>query len=352
MIIDGGRYYYGRHRDPGRDYFPVEHATNGKDYRWFREKEDLEVFLVNLPESADRDRLRKPHPDWADATPERRQAYRDEDRASLRAMAGEKVEAGTAPSFSMDLDGEHGPHPPRRVPAAGGEHPRDRLERQVAEYKAMHAPPVFAPDSPAGRMGGLARALLDDSWQDGLSEAGKLRVLEGNMDWAGVDPSDKEAILRREVDFARVTRKQFDFVYRDIASDNFEPADPAVALKLFEKANPGDLAKGPRAGSRQGPGLRAGEVTHARPKIGRPPPCPDGVAPRPENPEHAILVKNATLPGGGPDELARSTVPAPATEASIRRPHGASGPETVQAAIPAAIPGVHERSPRRAPKSG
>jgi hypothetical protein len=121
------------------------------------------------------------------------------------------VKNGTAQSFNMDLEGEHGPYEPQRIEGRSNEPPAGRVERQLRDWKAYH------------------------SW-GGLSEAGKLRVLEGEIDWTGVAAVDKEAVLAREVDFARITPQQFAFVYEDIASDKLEPADPAVARALLDRS--------------------------------------------------------------------------------------------------------------------
>lgn len=117
VIIGGTRYHYGR--DPAHGYYLVENAAVAKDYWWFTEKEDLVAFLVNLPETADRGRIRRLYPDWREVTDERRIAYRAEDRSRLRALAAAKIEAGTATRFDMDLDGRRGPHAPQRLARAG-----------------------------------------------------------------------------------------------------------------------------------------------------------------------------------------------------------------------------------------
>jgi hypothetical protein len=209
VIINGTKYHYDI--DVYRQYM-VESAHYEKDYWYFQEREDLEAFLINLPESADRNLRLKLHPDWRDVTPEQRDAYFEQDRRLFRAMAAERVKNGTAQSFNMDLEGEHGPYEPQRIESRSKEPPLGRVERQLRDWKSYH------------------------SWEGHLSEAGKLRVLEGEIDWTGVAAVDKEAVLAREVDFARITPQQFAFVYEDIASDKLEPADPAVARALFDRA--------------------------------------------------------------------------------------------------------------------
>jgi hypothetical protein len=47
-------------------------------------------------------------------------------------------------------------------------------------------------------------------------EAGKLSVLETEVDWSGVTDRDKQAVLAREVDFCRITRDDLNTVYMDI----------------------------------------------------------------------------------------------------------------------------------------
>jgi hypothetical protein len=222
IIINGSRYHYGREEKYGE--YLVEHESIAKDYWVFKEKEDLQAFLVNLPESADRNLRRKLHPDWQDVTPEQRDAYFEQDKLLFRSMAAERVRNGTAQSFDLDLEGEHGPHEPQRIESRSKEPPIERVERQIADYKA-------AETVNAERAGYPIEA---GEWPRGYSETLKLRVLEGEMDWTGVAARDKEAVLAREVDFARITPEQFKFVYEDIASDKLEPADPTVAQTLFD----------------------------------------------------------------------------------------------------------------------
>lgn len=210
VIIHGSRYYYGRHPDPEYGHFLLEHAHNGKDYWWFQEEDDLVAFLINLPESADRNRLGKLHPDWSEVTPEQRDAWFEEDRLALRALAETKIKAGTAQSFNMDLDGLHGPHPPQQITAFPAQRPLEQVERQLVENQGYRT--------------------------SGLSEAGRLRIIEGEMDWTGVSANDKKTILAREIDFAAITPEQFAFVYQDIAFEKFQPADATVAKELFSEA--------------------------------------------------------------------------------------------------------------------
>jgi hypothetical protein len=192
--------------------YMVESAHYEKDYWYFKEREDLEAFLINPPESADRNLRIKLHPDWRDVTPEQRDAYFEQDKLLFRAMAAEKLKNGTAQSFNMDLEGKHEPYEPQRIESRGKEPPIERVERQLREWKTYH------------------------SWEEVLSEAGKLRVLEGQLDWTGATAKDKQAVLAREVDFAKVTVEQFNFVYEDIALDKVEPPDPSAAQELFDRS--------------------------------------------------------------------------------------------------------------------
>jgi hypothetical protein len=233
VIINGTKYHYGI--DVYRQYM-VESAHYEKDYWCFQQREDLEAFLINLPESADRNLRLKLHPDWRDVTPAQRDAWFEQDRLLFRAMAAERVKNGTAQSFNMDLEGEHGPHEPQRIERRSTEPPIERVERQLRDYKASHAPPKRDPSLPDGTLGELIHGLMDHSWESGLSEAGKLRVLEGELDWTGVSDRDKEAILAREVDFTKITRDQLEFVYEDIAFDREEEVDQSVARRLFDRA--------------------------------------------------------------------------------------------------------------------
>src|SRR4051794_9357122 len=157
VIINRVRYHYGR--DPEEGIYLVENAFIAKDYWWFKRKEDMVAFLVCLPESADRNRLRTIYPDWHDVTHEQRGAYMEEDRARLRALADEKLKAGTAQQFEMDLDGQNGPHIPQRV-AAVGRTPDDR--HWVAGVWGGATPPFYGgkilfQDHVMAPLGGLAR---------------------------------------------------------------------------------------------------------------------------------------------------------------------------------------------------
>jgi hypothetical protein len=208
IIINGSKYHYGKTSEYGS--YLVENASIAKDYWYFKEEVDLRAFLTNLPESADRNLRRRLHPDWTEVTHEQRDVYFEQDKLLFRAWAEEKVRNGTAHFYDMDLEGKNGPHEPQQIAKPGSqENPVERVERNLRE-------------------GGVA---------GGLSEAGKLRMIEGEIDWDGVSAKDKERILSREVDFKRVTPRQFDFVYEDIAHDKYEPADATVARKLFEAAH-------------------------------------------------------------------------------------------------------------------
>jgi hypothetical protein len=235
VIINGKNYYYGHVRSS--DKYLVENANYAKDYWSFKEKEDLVAFLINLPESADnKGRISVAYPDWHDVTHEQRSAYLEEDRASQRLLAQEKIRAGTARSFNMDLEGAHGPYEPQRLESRSDEPPLQRVERQLSDFKASHPPPKRDSSFPAGRIGDLLRGLMDHSWESGLTDAGKLRVLEGELDWTDVSDRDKEAVLAREVDFTKITREQFDYVYFDIEHDRCSCADESAARRLFDKA--------------------------------------------------------------------------------------------------------------------
>jgi hypothetical protein len=224
VIINGSRYHYGQVKKHGE--YLVAHERIAKDCWAFKEKEDLQAFLVNLPESVDRNLRFKLHPDWRDVTPEQRTAYLEQDKLLFRKMAAERISNGTAQSFNMDFEGEHGPHEPQRIESRSKQSPIERVERQIADFKtaeAVNAQRAGYPIEPG-------------AWPLGYSETLKLRTLEGEMDWTGVAATDKEAVLAREIDFAKITPKQFGFVYEDIANDKLEPADPAVAQALFDRS--------------------------------------------------------------------------------------------------------------------
>jgi hypothetical protein len=217
VIINKTQYHYGRETNYGQ--YLVENAYIAKDYWVFDEKEDLQAFLINLPESADRNLRLKLHPDWRDVTPEQRDAYMEEDKLKSRAMAAEKIASGTAHSYSMDLEGEHGPHTPQQIPKTPSqEKPIERVVRQLRE----------------------------DGIPGGLSEAGKLRFLEGEIDWDGVNARDKKVILSRVVDFSKIKSNAFEFVYQDIRHDNGWSADDSVARKLFAERPDDNVAANAR----------------------------------------------------------------------------------------------------------
>jgi hypothetical protein len=204
VIINNTKYHYGRETNYGQ--YLVENAHIAKDYWVFDEKEDLQAFLINLPESADRNLRLRMHPDWPDVTPQQREAYMEDDKLKFRAMAQEKIAGGTAHSYIMDLEGEHGPYTPQQIPkVATQEEPFQRVERQLRE----------------------------DGIPGGLSEAGKLRFLEGEIDWDGVNAGDKAAILSREVNFSKIKSDAFEFVFQDIRHDKGWSADDSEARKLF-----------------------------------------------------------------------------------------------------------------------
>jgi hypothetical protein len=92
--INGVTYHYGRESEFGQ--YLVESAEYAKDYWCFDTRDDLLAFLVNLPESADRDWLVRRHPDWSDVTHEERTAMLREHRAHLRSLMAEKLADGRA----------------------------------------------------------------------------------------------------------------------------------------------------------------------------------------------------------------------------------------------------------------
>jgi hypothetical protein len=209
IIINGRKFHYGR--EPHYGQYLVENANYAKDYWVFNAKEDLEAFLINLPESADNlGRIRKSYPDWHEVTAEQRDAYFAEDLASQRSLADEKRRTGTAPSYNMDLEGKHGPHEPQQIHTAVKLSPIERVNAQLQAHKQ--------------------KGFL------GFNDALKLRVLEGEIEWSGVDARDKETILAREVNFAAITKEQFAFVFQDIRFETRKPADDTVARGLFEQA--------------------------------------------------------------------------------------------------------------------
>jgi hypothetical protein len=99
VLINGVRYHYGRELTYGQ--YLVENAEYAKDYWCFAAKEDLLAFLVNLPESADREAFLASRPDWHEVSHEQRLAYMAERDAKLRTLMEEKQQAGTAAYFNV-----------------------------------------------------------------------------------------------------------------------------------------------------------------------------------------------------------------------------------------------------------
>jgi hypothetical protein len=96
------------------------------------------------------------------------------------------------------------------MPSRPGETPLDRAERQLREWKEAN--------------GGLGMEF----------EAGKLHVLEQDIDWTGVGDLDKQRFLAREIDFSGITRNQLNSVYEEIGSDEI---DERPGRRLFDVAN-------------------------------------------------------------------------------------------------------------------
>jgi hypothetical protein len=121
---------------------------------------------------------------------------------------------------------------PATEKAAAEEPPLDRVERQLREWKHNNSP-EFRPDPATGRIGPGTYRPAEDTWAI-LPEAGKLHVLEGELDWSAVGDRAKEALLVREVDFSKITRDQLNDVYQQLGSDDI---DERPARRLFDKAN-------------------------------------------------------------------------------------------------------------------
>jgi hypothetical protein len=206
VIINGSKYHYGKSPESGE--YLVEHESCPLDSLSYRERQDLEAFLVNLPESLDGNLRLRLHPDWRAVSPEQREAYAEQDKLLFRAWAAEKVRNGTAQAFNMDLEGEHGPHEPQRIEARGSEPPAVRIERQIRELKSraefietvdrFTAPPVhgFVDINQEER-------IIGDSWGQ-LSESRKLEQLD-TLDWQGVTPLQRLCVIEGEVDLNRVS---------------------------------------------------------------------------------------------------------------------------------------------------
>jgi hypothetical protein len=99
VYINGIKYHYGRKSAHGQ--YIVENAEYAKDYWCFDRAADLRAFLVNLPESADREWFHRSHDDWETTTSEQRERYAAERRTSLRHRMEEKDRLGTAGRFNV-----------------------------------------------------------------------------------------------------------------------------------------------------------------------------------------------------------------------------------------------------------
>jgi hypothetical protein len=101
----------------------------------------------------------------------------------------------------------------------------ERVERQLADYKANEARnhPGYAPGP--------------GTWPVHYSEDTRLRVLEQELDWTGVDHKQKEAVLAREVDFTRIGRDALNGVYDSVFADTGREVDERPGRRLFDNAN-------------------------------------------------------------------------------------------------------------------
>lgn len=108
IIINGSRYQFGR--ELTYNQYLVENTHIAKDYWVFKTAEDMQAFLINLPESGDRQRMRKLYPDWSEVTPEQRDGYMEDSRAKLRAAMEEKIATGSAQLYPVYPDDGSGPY--------------------------------------------------------------------------------------------------------------------------------------------------------------------------------------------------------------------------------------------------
>jgi hypothetical protein len=83
------QYYYGRDRQRGG--YIVENAADPSDYWSLERKGDLVTFLMNLPQSAERDYMSTVYPDWDKLTDAQRVAYLEEDGARFREIARQRL---------------------------------------------------------------------------------------------------------------------------------------------------------------------------------------------------------------------------------------------------------------------
>ena len=146
VIINDEKYHYGK--SPEFDEYLVESAAYEKDYWCFKTEKDLVAFLINLPESAERNRIFAKYPDWSEVSHEQRTAYINQNMADQRALAMEKIRAGTAQRFNLDFEGKHGPYAPQQIAGV------DRGADNAAEFKRYVAELVdlaFGPNPSDGR---------------------------------------------------------------------------------------------------------------------------------------------------------------------------------------------------------
>jgi hypothetical protein len=149
----------------------------------------------------------------SNAVSEHRDAVRDSVARKQRSLSFlNSSSAGPSHPWPSELAKANPQHEPQRMESQGKELPIERVERQLRDCKTSQP------------------------WEGAMSEAGKLRVLEGSFDWTGVTAKEKQGVLVREVDFAEVTPTQFKFVYQNIRDEKMEQADETVARGLFDQS--------------------------------------------------------------------------------------------------------------------
>jgi hypothetical protein len=141
VVINGTKYHYGREPDFGR--YLVENAEYAKDYWSFSRKEDLLAFLINLPESADRDWIIRRHPDWHDVTHEQRGVFLEEHQEYLRDLAAEKQQNGIPDYFNVLCFDETEYYSALADPCRGHWTFFDDVELQVCEQEFPDGPKEF-----------------------------------------------------------------------------------------------------------------------------------------------------------------------------------------------------------------
>jgi hypothetical protein len=162
-VLIGTTYMEGQEYDAGDQHPP---------------RSGLEPIPFNALTRGDRIELLDMVVDW--------EGFTDAQRGSVKRRV---LEGRGAESW---MDGIGPAEPSRPLRPGSEETPLERVERELRDWKTDHA----------------------SFWNEACNEAGRLRVLEGELDWTGVAARDKQAIIAREVDFRKITPEELEAAYQ------------------------------------------------------------------------------------------------------------------------------------------